>query len=379
MQLTRFFQRQGIVQSPFWAQHVSRRAALQFFTGIVILFSLMGPVYEMAAIRPVSWGSVLFWSVWSGLIAAGWAYGFTSDRRLVPLVIAASFLMPPILGREFWGRAQDPHRTVLLVVVIALMTLGYVMFIYFISTEGTRSMRMSAEMRLAREIHENLVPPLALRTARVDLRGRSEPTTEVGGDLLDAVTGAGRDAVFVADVTGHGVPAGVLMAMVKSAIRVQLSAGVELDRLVGTVNTVLHESTSPSLFATFAALQFEAGRVRVAIAGHPPIAWVHATTGAVELLENEHPPLGILPAHEFTVRTLPVQAGDTFVVFTDGMTEVRDAAGNEFGEGRFLDLVRRSAQQPLEQLERTLFDAVRAFGRQDDDQTLLAVRVLETN
>jgi len=79
---------------------------------------------------------------------------------------------------------------------------------------------------------------------------------------------------------------------------------------------------------------------------------------------------------EFTVRTLPVQPGDTFVVFTDGMTEVRDAAGREFGEDRFLDLVRRSGPLPLAQLERTLFEAVRAFGQQDDDQTLLTVRVL---
>jgi len=361
--------------SPFWAQHVTRRAALQFFAGVAILFALVGPVYEMAAVRPAPWDLVLFWSAWSGLIAAGWAYGFTHDRRLLPVVILASFLMPPLFGREFWGRAQDPHRTLLFLAVIGLVTLGYILFVYFVSTEGTRSMRMSAEMRLARDIHEKLVPPLALQTPRVDLRGRSEPTTEVGGDLLDAVSNPDRDAVFVADVTGHGVPAGVLMAMVKSAIRVQLSAGVELGRLVGTVNTVLHESTSPALFATFAALQFEPGRVRVAIAGHPPIAWVHAGTGAVELLHNEHPPLGILPAHEFTVRTLPVQAGDTFVVFTDGMTEVRDAAGDEFGQDRFLDLVRRNAQQPLEALERSLFDAVRAFGRQDDDQTLLVVRV----
>ena len=207
MRLPSFLQRKSLIGSPFWEQHVTRRSALQFFTGITVLFSLVGPVYDMAAIRPVPWSSVLFWSLWTGLVAAGWAYGFTCDRRLLPVVVAASFLMPPTWGREFWGRPQDPHRTIMFVAAIALMTLGYIMFIYFIITEGTRSMRMSTEMRLAREIHENLVPPLALRTARVELQGRSEPTTEVGGDLLDAVTGAERDAVFVADVTGHGVPA----------------------------------------------------------------------------------------------------------------------------------------------------------------------------
>lgn len=375
MRIGDFWRAKAAIPSPFWAQHVSRRAAGQFFIAVIILFSVVGAVYDMAAATSVSWPSVVLWTAWSGLIAAGWAYGFTHDRRLLLLVVPASFLMPPLLGDAFWGRAQDPHRAIMFLVVIALVTLGYVMFIYFVSTEGNRSMRMSAEMRLAREIHENLVPPLALQTPRVDVRGRSDPTTEVGGDLLDAVAGAERDAVFVADVTGHGVPAGVLMVMVKSAIRVQLSAGVDLQRLTSTVNTVLHESTSPSLFATFAALQFEPGRVRVAIAGHPPVAWIHAGTGAVELLQNEHPPLGILPVHEFSVRTFPVQAGDTFVVFTDGMTEVRDAAGVEFGEERFLELVRRHAPEPLDRMERALFDAVRAFGRQDDDQTLVVVRV----
>ncbi len=235
------FQRRGAATSSFWTDHIGRKAAWQFFAAVVTLFSLTGILFEMAAVRPAPWPTTIVWGLWTGLVAAGWAYGFTHDRRVLPFVVPASFLMPRLLGASFWVREPDPHRLLCYFISLGIIIASYVAFIHFISTEATRSMRMSAEMRLAKDIHESLVPPIGRSTPRIEIRGRSDPTTEVGGDLLDAVDGADRDAVFIADVTGHGVPAGVLMAMVKSAIRVQLRAGVELERLVGTVNAVLHD------------------------------------------------------------------------------------------------------------------------------------------
>src|SRR5262245_270984 len=238
---------------------------------------------------------------------------------------------------------------------------------------------MSTEIALARDIHATLVPPVATATPRVELRGASYPTTEVGGDLLDVVPGDDADTVFVADVSGHGVPAGVLMAMIRSAIRVRLRAGAALDELVRDLNWIVYESTEPRLFATFVAMRFGAGGVEYAIAGHPPILRVRAADGGVDRLETEPPPLGILPAHPFTARRVDAAPGDVFVLFTDGLTEVRDRNGNMLGEDGFVELVRRHAHRPLAELQTALFDAVRAFGAQDDDQTLLVVRLPNTS
>jgi sigma-B regulation protein RsbU (phosphoserine phosphatase) len=371
--MQRWFRRRAVGDG-FWTRHVSRKARILFFAGVLVLWSVQALLVELAASQTAPWSRILVWALVSGVSGAAWAWCFTHDLRALVLVAPASALVPAFLGQTYWGRVPDPHRLYVALACLAATIGAYVFFIRFIATEGASSLRLRTEINLARDIHATLVPPIATTTRRVDLRGVSQPTTEVGGDLLDAVAGDDADTVFMADVSGHGVPAGVLMAMIRSAIRVRLRAGVPLAELVRDVNAVVFEATAPHMFATFAAMRFAAGGSEYAIAGHLPILWYRAQRRAVERLENEHPPLGILASHAFTSRQVVAAPDDLFVLFTDGMTEVRDRAGLEFGEERLVDLVRTHAHRPLADIEAALFAAVRAFGRQDDDQTLLVVR-----
>jgi sigma-B regulation protein RsbU (phosphoserine phosphatase) len=124
--------------------------------------------------------------------------------------------------------------------------------VIFISGEGTRTIRLLTEIKLAEEIHGHLVPAVDRTTEQAELYGLSAPATEVGGDLLDVHHEEGRTALYLADVTGHGVPAGVTMAMVKSAIRMKLRDRPALSNLVSGLNAVLAQTQRPGTLATFA-------------------------------------------------------------------------------------------------------------------------------
>lgn len=175
----------------------------------------------------------------------------------------------------------------------------------------------------------------------------------------------------------HGVPAGVFMAMIKSAIRTRLLGAHALETLVADLNEVLVQVTGPSMFATFACLHVEAPRrVTVALAGHLPVLHFETATGRLHLVHNEHPPLGIVAGQRFATTAVAAAAGDLFVLFTDGLTEVRNEAGQEFGEERLQRLVAENAQRPLAALHAALLGAVRDFGPQHDDQTLVLMRLL---
>lgn len=354
---------------------LSWRAKLQFFVAVFFTFVPVATMFALAREGRVPWLAVAAWACFSGLTAVGWAFAFTLSRKLLFLVVPLSWLLPMLFGRGFWGIGLG--KIPVLVLTLAAIALGYGFFIHFISNEGVTSLRLRTEMGLARQIHAGLVPPVNLATSAWEIYGDSSPTTEVGGDLLDVHAADGRAGIYVADVSGHGVPAGVFMAMIKSAIRTRLLGAHVLETLVADLNEVLVQVTGPSMFATFACLHVEAPRrVTVALAGHLPVLHLEAATGLLHLVHNEHPPLGIVAGQRFATTAVAAGAGDLFVLFTDGLTEVRNEAGQEFGEERLRRLVAENAQRPLAALHAALLGAVRDFGPKHDDQTLVLMRLL---
>jgi hypothetical protein len=211
----------------------------------------------MAMERPVPWYGVVTWFVFTGIVAVGWAYSFTLNRKFIAVVIPFSFLAPPLLRHWFhFLPGMVPHDSFdgpLALITIAALVAGYVLFISFISTEGARTMRLQTEIRLAQQIHARLVPPIDRRIGRLQCYGRSDSSSEVGGDLLDVVEKEGRVGAFVADVSGHGVRAGVLMAMIKSAARMRLLSDDSLDGLMDDLNRVVMQVKEMDMFVTVPA------------------------------------------------------------------------------------------------------------------------------
>jgi sigma-B regulation protein RsbU (phosphoserine phosphatase) len=344
---------------------------------VFCLFAPFSLIFDLANPIGLPWSSLAVWSLFSGLTAVGWAYAFTMNMKFLWLHVPLTFLVAGVFGEGFYARRLEPALAIQAAIAIAVIVLGYVFFVIFISGEGAKTIRLQTEIGLAKQIHDHLVPAIQEVTEHVELYGASSPASEVGGDLLDVHRAQGTTGLYVADVTGHGVPAGVSMGMIKSAIRMKLRDRPALGDLVTGLNDVLSETQRPGTLATLAALEFGGdSRARYALAGHPAILHFRRGSRTLDRLVNRHPPLGVFAGRAYDHAEVEVGAGDLFVILTDGLTEVFDPAGEEFGQERIERIVERSGERALAEIHREILAAARAFGTQLDDQTLLLARVL---
>jgi hypothetical protein len=330
----------------------------------------------------------------TGLNAALWIFTFARlSVAAIPVLIALQFFLGTIIRFVAQGIAEMFHpqavssehgirfaATCMLYASIA----SYIAFVSFIRTEGKHSLRIQNELDLAHSIQRTLVPTLEIRTPRFELYGISQPSEQVGGDLVDAVSLPSGDVVaFLADITGHGLSASILMGRLKTAARTALLDAEERDPkdtiplLLQRLNTVLPQVKEPAMFATFTGFRLGAdGNVYCALAASPPVVHWHASGRRVSQFEEAQFPVGLMPVPEFDGFALDAAAGDLFVVATDGVLEVADKSGEEFGVERLNDIIAAGPQDPLPQLAARILTAARGFGRQLDDQTLLLVRCL---
>jgi len=354
-----------------------RLGKLRLLAGVFLLSAPAALLYDLALPGHAGWGRVAVWSVATGLIAATSLLAANRPRSLFTLVPVLVLVVAVALGGwEFWIPRPASARAYLDYVLCALMLgWGYSQLVRFISDEGVRSVRQRTEIALAQEVHDALVPPVSLADHEFEIHGDSQPASEVGGDLVDVVRAGGRIGIYVADVAGHGVPAGVTMSMIKSAIRMRLRGRPPLAELVRDLNAVLLEVGKPGTFATFAGIECDGPRrIEYSNAGHPPLLLYRASTHEVERRESDGPPLGVVAGFAFASHAVELAAGDLAAVLTDGLTEVRNAHGEEFGEERLAEVLRANAGRPLPEIHAAMLDAVRRFGPQRDDQTLLLLR-----
>ncbi len=160
------------------------------------------------------------------------------------------------------------------------------------------------------------------------MRAHFEPVAEIGGDYYDYLpTGDGRTAVALGDVSGHGLPTGLLVAMAKAGLSTLLEAGHRDAELFGRMNELIHRSTDPRHFMTLVLLSYdrETRRGRLTNAGH--LAPYRISGGRVEALSLPGLPLGLFPDRTFPTQEYAFAAGDLVVILTDGFVEAVDDAG----------------------------------------------------
>ncbi|HKQ50064.1 MAG TPA: PP2C family protein-serine/threonine phosphatase [Phycisphaerae bacterium] len=361
--------------------------ALRFrlYAGVFLMFGTIGLLFDLCLLRSRPPLGVAVMAVLTGLISVGWCHAFQSTFRWIIVILPFSILAPMLfdfalprhaVSYQIRGGFSPRHAADALAVGVMLVG-GYSLIVSFIRNESKRHERLETEMALAKRIHDSLVPPIAFKTPQIEVFGRSVASSAVGGDLLDAVNDGKSATLFIADVSGHGVGAGVLMAMIKSAIRMRLREGGTLDAVVNDLNRVVHELTRPDAFATFSCLRFsEPGKAAYAIAGHLSILVYRCRSSAVEELPNDHLPLGVMGEESYTAKTVAYDSGDLFVLLTDGFMETLNGRDEQFGEERIKELIVRNGDRPLPFVYETLTAAVNAHGPAGDDQTLLLARAL---
>jgi serine phosphatase RsbU (regulator of sigma subunit) len=171
------------------------------------------------------------------------------------------------------------------------------------------------------------------------------------------------------------------MGMLKAAARTALLEPAEsperLPLLLDRLDSVLPAVKESHMYAAFVALQLgPCGKVRHAIAGHPPVLHYSKETGDFTELNLEQFPLGLIPGAHFVALEVDIAPGDLLLISTDGILETCDDKDREFGVPGIENCVRSNASAPLSQLAGSILNAVAKWGKQQDDQTLLIVRCL---
>ncbi|MEM1042302.1 MAG: SpoIIE family protein phosphatase [Bacteroidota bacterium] len=245
--------------------------------------------------------------------------------------------------------------------------------------------RLEEEMRLARDIQERLLPQDLPAFESLDLAGLALPSRFVAGDYYDLMPlDEDRLLVAIADVSGKGVPASLLMANLQACLHVlrgSLAAEtVDLAAATARVNNVIHRNTGLTTFITFFWGVFDRrdGQFRFVNAGHNPPFLVRADD-SVERLEEGGVLLGAFPDMPYASGASELQPGDTLVLFTDGVTEAWSAADDddEYGEDRLLARIQAHAAESAQAVLGAVRDDVRRFtggGTLDDDLTLVVLK-----
>jgi hypothetical protein len=376
---------------PFW-KTLPRKSFLLFLLGVFFIFITVGfasdivetgrqPALRLAinlllsGIFPVSYaiaGFALRKQFWKAFLPL-FAVHFTLINGLFRLLPAPS--QPAQMDAADIARLHDRLSFDGFAIMLAV-GLGYACFVYVTVTEGRRYFRAHAEIELATEIHRVLVPAIDTKIGGYEFCGRSSPSGEVGGDLIDLAGSEDQWVAYVADVSGHGVAPGVVMGMVKSAARMLLSSGDDTGHLLPRLNEVLYPLKKPDMFVTFCFLARNGEGLRVGMAGHPAILHFSARTDEVAQLESPNMPLGILPSGDFTSSEILTEQGDVFALYTDGFLEPTNAAGEEFGLKRLQEELQKHGKEPLDMICRSLQESVARHGAQFDDQSLLLIRQL---
>jgi sigma-B regulation protein RsbU (phosphoserine phosphatase) len=223
---------------------------------------------------------------------------------------------------------------------------------------------------------------LAACTRGTDLTVQAviEPARQVGGDLYEVLRAADdRVVIALGDVSGKGIPAALFMAVAVTVLRTLARQIAAPDEILRRLNDELVEQNPRGMFVTLQCLVFDLAnrRVTCAGAGHHQLAILSPGQPPRLAFPSSGRPAGLMPANPVTSESMPVAPGDTFVLFSDGVSEAMNAAGDFFGEDRLLaELAAVPGALPADIVSRVL-NAVRVFAAgapQSDDITILAAR-----
>ncbi|MFN3344730.1 MAG: PP2C family protein-serine/threonine phosphatase [Chloroherpetonaceae bacterium] len=311
---------------------------------------------------------------------------FPSVRRFFWLTFPLSFLFGGYMGASSVMNTKAVESFDLLSFALAFTTLILIgasgsMWNYVIRSVVEEKSKLDAEIDLAQSIQKDFLPTLNIQTNVVELYGKGEFATEVGGDYYDAFwLNDGRLIVAVGDVSGHNVAAGLLMAITKAAFRAELRHFTTLENLMSELNKDICDNSRPKMFVSFACLllDFRTKTFSTANAGHLPILFHQANHGNVCLLKPKAIALGLRHNAIFPIETYNFERGDRFLLFSDGVNETLNEDGEEFQIERVVEWFKTAPQSlSARELYETLSTTLASFRGNlplRDDSTILAIK-----
>jgi sigma-B regulation protein RsbU (phosphoserine phosphatase) len=240
-----------------------------------------------------------------------------------------------------------------------------------------------SEMEIARNVQQKLFPQATKEIASLEYAGLCVPAREVSGDYYDFFDlgqdlGSDRLGFVLADVSGKGIAAALLMASLQAAFRGQCEAGrSEPSSVIPVIHKQFYASTPPEHYATlfYGTYDTRSRELRYINCGHlPPI--LLRKTGNVDRLEATSTVLGLFPEWTGEERRVTLNPGDTLMLFSDGVSEAGSEAGEDFGDDRVIALARAVGTLPIGEGIALISEEVERYSpEQDDDRTLVGLRV----
>jgi hypothetical protein len=365
----------------YW-RTLPRRSFLKLLIAIFFIFSINGFVNDIFnGYRLASWklfsDVILF-----GLFAMLWVYCIALHKYFILAtatvvqvgyyILSFKYALGVSAAASFSQRILVDGSGIMLMLLI-----GFFFLINFILSEGLQHIRIRTEIDLAREMHHILVPPVQFENDRLKIYGKSIPTEAIGGDLLDLYTNGSETICYLADVSGHGVKAGLTMGMFKTAMHMNFNTKRSSAQLIQETNKALYHLTEKSMFLTCACIRFyDNYHAEFSIAGHLPILHYQRANRSFEQLLTKQIPVSVKPDYTFVAQEITYEAGDIFMLLSDGLIETRSKQQEEFGFRRLENIFLTHVDLPLADLFNKIITAVNDFGKQHDDQTLMLIHCL---
>ena len=239
--------------------------------------------------------------------------------------------------------------------------------------------RIESELNIARGIQMSMLPkifpPFPDRND-IEIFGQQHPAKEVGGDLYDFYIRDEKLFFCIGDVSGKGVPASLVMAVIRTLFRTISFREAQPDRIMFGINNAIADNNDSNMFVTMylGVLDLPTGRLRYSNAGHNAPLLIGQTIGLLPCAANV--PLGVMPDWKFNQQETTIDIGTCIFLYTDGLTEAENMVHEQFMEERMIEVAKASSHQP-QQLTEEMISAVRQFvgnAEQSDDLTMLAIQ-----
>lgn len=222
--------------------------------------------------------------------------------------------------------------------------------------------QITRDLQIARRVQEALVPSGSFRGPHVEIRSAYIPSATLSGDFYDYFLQDDLMYLFVADVSGHGLPASILVALLKSYIHTESDAQTSLSSFMSSLNDFLFSVSLPTQFATAQLFRIDpSGNLVYSNAAHPPFLLFQQSAGRTIVHEVPSHLLGAMPSMSFEEGRLQVAPGDTLFVYTDGLTDRRDAAGEFYSIDRVVAFMDAARDSDLTTLYDRIYEDISTF------------------
>lgn len=243
-----------------------------------------------------------------------------------------------------------------------------------------RLVSLDKELEIATKIQASILPRENPRTEHIRIASRYIPMTAVAGDFYDFLTvNKDRIGVLIADVSGHGVPAALIASMVKVAISSQQVYADDPARVLAGINeTLAGKLKGQFVTAAYVFLDAERGSVRYAVAGHPALLWKRERDRGVVEIQQKGLVLGARRNSGYMNIELPYETGDVLLLYTDGLLEARNAAGEQFGVERLKEVLAGVSCSDVDEAAGEIVSGVARWtgkGPQEDDLTVVLIEL----